>query len=47
MQIAKWIRDRLGGEGEDEPSEAAEPPAPAQDEAPDENDDDPSVYPLW
>jgi hypothetical protein len=47
MQIAKWIRERLGGEGEDDATEAVEPEAPAQDETPDESDDDPSVYPLW
>ena len=49
MQIAKWIRERLGAEvSENDADDAAKPAAAADDdEQADEADDDPSVYPLW
>ena len=47
MQIAKWIREHLGGETEDDATDGAEPEAAAEDDEPTETDDDPSVYPLW
>jgi hypothetical protein len=51
MQIAKWLRERLGGESADDTSAAHErdPETPVEDDdtRDDENDDDPSVYPLW
>jgi hypothetical protein len=47
MQIAKWVRERLGGD--DAAEEKDEPPAePIPDEGDEHaDDDDPSVYPLW
>lgn len=51
MQIAKWVRERLGEANPDDavPNAELDPETPVDDIEPadDENDDDPSVYPLW